>query len=131
MTHTSEPWEMAPYPHETGDCGDQAIAISKGRFIAEVAFNDDEQVANAYRVVACVNALAGIDTEALEAAGVGGVARKLAAAEWLAEALAESKRYLELFNLDVPNHALVEGTLPDLIDECERALAAWRGGEEE
>ena len=70
--HTPEPWQA--YEGNGGWCIE---AGSKLVYIARVfaginssRFNDEEK-ANARRVVACVDACAGYDTVALEAAGLG------------------------------------------------------------
>jgi len=48
MPHTPEPWEMTcGYVREVDGCHDLSVFITAGRFIAEVAYNDPEQEANA------------------------------------------------------------------------------------
>ena len=48
MAHTPEPWQMTcGYVREVDGCHDLSVFITAGRFIAEVAYNDPEQEANA------------------------------------------------------------------------------------
>lgn len=76
--HTTEPWEA--YVATFG--GIESIAVAKkdipeserNRAVAVISPTssmDDEDIANARRIVACVNALEGISTEILEMAGTG------------------------------------------------------------
>jgi len=57
MAHTPGPWERSS-SYETGNCGDLVVAITKGRFIAEVAVNDEEQDDNARLIAAAPDLLA-------------------------------------------------------------------------
>lgn len=66
MNHTKEPWRV-----ESGDF--RALRIfGQDRYITSLISNSE---ANAKRIVACVNACAGITNEALEAGIVGDVLR--------------------------------------------------------
>jgi hypothetical protein len=59
MAHTPGPWQMTcGYVREVDGCHDLSVFITKGRFIAEVAYNDPEQEANARLVVAVTDLLA-------------------------------------------------------------------------
>lgn len=65
MNHTKEPWEAKADPSYYGIVS-EICAMEK--FIASLGgvCSPDEVEANARRIVACVNACAGITTEALE-----------------------------------------------------------------
>lgn len=70
MKHTPEPWEF----HAQGDADEWCLLTAGGkRWVIAFRQNgellDVEQEANARRIVACVNACAGINTEALEELG--------------------------------------------------------------
>ena len=71
MKHTKEPWEFRDiYSYGIG------FIYGAGIEVAETNGNSLEEInANAKRIVACVNACAGITNEALEAGIVGGVLR--------------------------------------------------------
>lgn len=68
--HTQEPWRVELVNHALGDTGDYEgfVEIRAGdakRPMIEIWDDSDEAEANARRIVACVNACAGIDTELL------------------------------------------------------------------
>lgn len=76
MNHTKEPWIAVPggrHDPEVIITTQHRLDQSKGEICGmDVEFtgkHGDEQKANARRIVACVNACAGISTEALEAEG--------------------------------------------------------------
>lgn len=54
VNHTPEPWELDTHPRDVISASGKFIARAQGRF------GDDAADANARRIVACVNALAGI-----------------------------------------------------------------------
>lgn len=57
--HTPGPWMMTcGYVREIDGCHDLSVFITKGRFIAEVAYNDPEQEANACLIAAAPDLLA-------------------------------------------------------------------------
>lgn len=61
--HTKEPWHFGKY-------NPQCIMGSDNKLIVSDCYEDREKdVANARRIVACVNACAGIDTNELEKYG--------------------------------------------------------------
>lgn len=69
--HTKEPWCVGDTTHENGEFIETAIMALEGRAAIAVCldfgFNNlGMREANARRIVACVNACAGIDTEKLE-----------------------------------------------------------------
>lgn len=69
--HTKEPWCVGDTTHENGEFIETAIMALEGRAAIAVCldfgFNNlGMREANARRIVACVNACAGIDTEYLE-----------------------------------------------------------------
>lgn len=68
-----EPWHVVELGEE--DETFHFIHDARDKSVADVIGNDGVEVdgANARRIVACVNACAGIPTEALEQAGVGGL----------------------------------------------------------
>lgn len=71
MKHTKEPWVA----EKTLQGRDSSISNRRGKTIAIVYQNeniDGDDLANAKRIVACVNACAGITNEALEAGVVKG-----------------------------------------------------------
>jgi hypothetical protein len=69
--HTPEPWKIEDHYHykvniiEENDPIDRVIA-SLGHFPEDIDYPADIAIANSRRLVACVNACAGIPTEALE-----------------------------------------------------------------
>jgi len=64
MTHSQEPWDIdTMYKANITDADGRTFSVGNS-FIPE-------NIANARRIVACVNALAGIETEALESGAVG------------------------------------------------------------
>lgn len=72
-THAPEPWHVSRAGQPVGNYwADEApgIAGANGRAVAEISDADDSRAdylnATARRIVACVNACAGIETEALE-----------------------------------------------------------------
>lgn len=69
--HTPEPWRIELVNHALGDTGDYegVVEIRAGdakRPMIEIWSDSDEAEANARRIVACVNACAGSQTDALE-----------------------------------------------------------------
>ena len=65
MEHTPEPWKSLPWPSN----GVSAIGIlGSGYCVAMMGLGPDHKTrqANAHRIVACVNACAGMDTAYLE-----------------------------------------------------------------
>jgi sigma54-dependent transcription regulator len=65
--HTKEPWSINEWPQQDTSIGIGAVGTP---IIARVALRDvsiNEQRANAHRIIACVNACAGIPTVALVA----------------------------------------------------------------
>lgn len=69
--HTPEPWRVELVNHALGDTGDYegVVEIRSGdakRPMIEIWDDSDEAEANARRIVACVNACAGIPTDDLE-----------------------------------------------------------------
>lgn len=82
---TPEPWKVGPYPefsHNKVVC----ITNTETYVFSDTAIGEDEDQANAERIVACVNACAGISTEALEQGVVKELYEQLlcckAALEW-------------------------------------------------
>ena len=77
--HTPEPWEWRDDQMATPDNPIRQWTISPGVLIAETnngtPGGDAIDRANARRIVACVNALAGIPIEAIEALPEGELAR--------------------------------------------------------
>lgn len=82
--HTPEPWEIRTSAHyKFEDCSHREIIVDPdgdegGIVIGEIFYSDtgdDEAEANARRIVACVNALAGIPIETIEALPEGELAR--------------------------------------------------------
>jgi len=83
MEHTPEPWQFK-------DSSYVAAKFLGKRPNGEVFFNtryrgvvdmtEEQDIANARRIVACVNACKGIDTERLERYGVGGIEETLESA---------------------------------------------------
>lgn len=119
--HTPEPWE-AVYDDYRGD-----ICFSgEGRWSINpvgcyMAANDDweeavrdECTANAHRIVACVNACAGIPTEDL-AAGV---------VERMAEAKAKAKAYYAAHKVERQAYALARSRRPEVIARAKANRAA-------
>lgn len=80
--HTQEPWRFVPWHIEEGP---SAVRASDGHLICSTASD-----ANARRIVACVNALAGIPIEAIES-GV------------IAE-LVEAAKAIERYLRETPHH---------------------------
>lgn len=79
MTHTPEPWRVvANKAIIAGAKGEGEVARASERFMCRT-----ERESNARRIVACVNALPGISTEAIEAGAVQGL---VAAAQKLSDA---------------------------------------------
>lgn len=70
-THTLEPWSCP-----IDDDGNSAV-VAEGGYLVTFAFpnGDAADKANARRIVACVNALAGIPIETIEALPEGELAR--------------------------------------------------------
>lgn len=67
--HTPEPWAI----HEDAS-GDIFISGSYHTYIAEIGNPDEDgAAADARRIVACVNACAGLPTEQLESGPLGGI----------------------------------------------------------
>lgn len=65
--HAAEPWSVVR--DRDGSTGWRGIGIKTGTgFVANMVMRpgDENEIDNARRIVACVNALAGISTEALE-----------------------------------------------------------------
>lgn len=56
--HTSEPWEDGGF---TILAGDQVLFVSVDSTVNDTRIGDDEQQANVQRIVACVNAMKGIE----------------------------------------------------------------------
>jgi hypothetical protein len=73
MTHTKEPWQVN-FSDSTQicDCDGESRGCAP---IAVMADGDDDAEANARRIVACVNACAGLGTEALDSRF--GIAREM------------------------------------------------------
>lgn len=61
--HTKEPWIVAH--------GSEKMVIANNRTPAIAQTIGDDAIANARRIVACVNTCAGISTESLEQGGIG------------------------------------------------------------
>ena len=83
MKHTKEPWRLGrftgpeSYEEARETCGkmDVVVDTDTGPYVlaaCNINFPDDA-MANAHRIVACVNACAGISTTGLEIAGFGGL----------------------------------------------------------
>lgn len=92
--HTPEPWVLeqvsgAPLWH-VEDLAGNPIAVAEQRTNARVAF-DFEREANALRIVACVNACAGIETSALESGVVQEMREALQAAYDVVEKAADKE----------------------------------------
>jgi len=68
--HTKEPWFFSEWSDEL-----VPIRTKSGRIVCDVGYADTDQINifNARRIVACVNACAGIPTGMLEAAGQSAV----------------------------------------------------------
>jgi hypothetical protein len=68
--HTKEPWFFSEWSDEF-----VPIRTKSGRIVCDVGYADTDQINifNARRIVACVNACAGIPTGMLEAAGQSAV----------------------------------------------------------
>ena len=67
MTHTPEPWELT---------GSGIVAVGQKDLIGKVFYDGNNNAdANAARIVAAVNAVAGIPTEELTRLGLGGLAK--------------------------------------------------------
>lgn len=82
--HTPEPWQVSTLDgktvvHDTGDRpGLQGVPRMQAVVTPRLVVDDETTTANAYRIVAAINATAGIPTEALEQ---GVVAELLAACQ--------------------------------------------------
>ena len=75
MKHTTEPWHVCE-PTEAL----HAVRTEAGRIVADVGYSDTDAQnrMNARRIVACVNACAGVTTEELEQGGfVAGLVERL------------------------------------------------------
>ena len=71
MNHTPEPWRVELRNEPLGDTGDyegvvEILSGSAQRPIIQFWDESEESEANARRIVACVNACEGMDTESLE-----------------------------------------------------------------
>lgn len=87
MKHTTEPWHFCE-PTETL----HALRAETGRVVADVGYSDTDAQnrMNARRIVACVNACAGVTTEELERGGfVSGLIERLEEKERQRDALQE------------------------------------------
>lgn len=76
--HTQEPWRIESNPdtytdgvHICGDANDTTNGAGICGLWIDTELSNEEQEANARRIVACVNACAGIPTEVLENIGAG------------------------------------------------------------
>lgn len=72
MSHTKEPWRVAEESFDNDGIQESVIRALGGRAVIAVTIdfvenNPNMREANASRIVACVNACAGITTEGLEA----------------------------------------------------------------
>ena len=116
--HTPEPWRA--------NAAQADIEGPDGEEVAVCYCNDDDgsdAIANARRIVACVNACAGIPTEELESAGTIAVEVK---DEMQDELLHVIRQRDEL--LDVINHIVNEVKLTSSQYElCRQALASVKG----
>lgn len=74
--HTPEPWTVCPAGDGENDSDVAEIHDGFGR-TATVYGDEGQDVANAARIVACVNACVGIPTEALQRGALGEVTRAL------------------------------------------------------
>lgn len=87
MKHTTEPWHVCE-PTEAL----HAVRAEAGRIVADVGYSDTDAQnrMNARRIVACVNACAGVTTEELEQGGfVTGLIERLEEKERQRDALQE------------------------------------------
>jgi hypothetical protein len=74
MNHTKEPWEVGIFKLPNGELNHAVFAANDIRAMALTgvvgAVDSDESMANASRIMACVNACAGIPTDDLERWGI-------------------------------------------------------------
>ena len=88
MTHTLEPWSVNPNNETEVWCGSGKFDADKNRlgfgfdgYFLPGLDGEAECTENAHRIVACVNALAGIPTEAIKVGVVSNVIEALKAAQ--------------------------------------------------
>lgn len=87
MKHTKEPWHVCDPTEQI-----HAVRAETGRIVADVGYSDTDAQnrMNARRIVACVNACAGVTTEELEQGGfVTGLIERLEEKERQRDALQE------------------------------------------
>ena len=87
MKHTKEPWHVCDPTEQI-----HAVRSEAGRIVADVGYSDTDAQnrMNARRIVACVNACAGVTTEELEQGGfVTGLIERLEEKERQRDALQE------------------------------------------
>ena len=131
--HTPEPWSAGVIKYK-GEWHFTAVPVgNEGKITALCglagANGEDESIANARRIVACVNACAGFSTETLELiASVGGMQHKMTATAAVASQrdellsdLAEAKRSAE-FNFE--QYQDVGRLLHEECEKTEKLLAA-------
>jgi hypothetical protein len=110
--HTPGPWGT----REQGEANQHAILSADGNWLIVPLLHNGEAVperqrANLRRIVACVNACEGLATAAIEADGLGGVARSIAQA-----GAATARLYAAL--------AIARGALPTESEAFAEATAA-------
>lgn len=95
MTHTPEPWYFRECTADDCDCGcvvTEKNSRNNDHIVIPVGY---VRFTNAKRIVACVNACAGISTEELSGFGLGGLKQKLDEIEAIKDAKRRNGEYIE------------------------------------